>query len=88
MAARTRRRLVDVEPVPGKPSARGEYRLADEAYAALLDRLTERRSVAVSPALRQNINTFYATQPHQKWSRKERKSAAKIEERLAALNSR
>ena len=72
----------------GKPSARGEYRLADEAYATLLDRLTERRSVAVPPALRQNINTFYATQPHQKWSRKERKSAAKIEERLAALNSR
>lgn len=72
----------------GRPSARGEYRLADEAYATLLDRLTERRSVAVPTALRQDLNAFYATRPHQQRSRKERKSAAKIEQRLAALNSR
>ncbi len=72
----------------GRPTARGEYSLADETYATLLDRLTESRSTAVPSALRQHINTFYATPPNQTSSRKARKSVATIKERLATLNSR
>ncbi len=72
----------------GRPTARGEYSLADETYATLLDRLTESRSTVAPIALRQHINAFYATPPNQTSSRKARKSVATIKERLATLNSR
>jgi Zinc dependent phospholipase C len=72
----------------GKASAQGEYRLADDAYAELLDRLTGHRLATVSDALRQNINAFYAAAPHRMSSRKARKRAETIKERLAVLNAR
>jgi hypothetical protein len=39
---------------------RGDYPLADEAYAALLDRLTSRPNRAVPEDLKQNILDYYA----------------------------
>ena len=39
---------------------RGDYPLADQAYAALLDRLTSRPNRAVPEALKQNILDYYA----------------------------
>jgi len=71
----------------GKPSAHGEYTLADETYAELLDRLTGHRLATVPDALRQNINRFYAAAPHKMSSRKERKRAEKIKKMLATLNA-
>jgi Zinc dependent phospholipase C len=70
----------------GKPSAHGEYTLADDTYAELLHRLIGRRLATVPDALRQNINAFYAAAPNRMSSRKERKRAAKIKDALAALN--
>jgi hypothetical protein len=70
----------------GKPSAHGEYTLADDTYAELLNRLTDHRLATVPNALRQNINAFYAAAPNRMSSRKERKRAAKIKDALAALN--
>jgi hypothetical protein len=70
----------------GKPSAHGEYTLADETYAELLDRLTGHRLASVPDALRRNINAFYAAAPDKMSSRKERKRAAQIKKSLAALN--
>jgi len=70
----------------GKPSAHGEYSLADDTYAELLDRLTGHRLASVPDALRGNINAFYAAAAHKMSSRKERKRAAKIQKMLAALN--
>jgi hypothetical protein len=70
----------------GKRSAHGEYSLADETYAELLDRLTAHDPVAVSSALRENINAFYAAGPDRFSDKKERKRGAKIKKRLAALN--
>ena len=72
----------------GKPTARGEYTLADDTYADLLDRLTSHRLTSVPDALRQNINAFYAAAPNRMSSRKERKRAGQIKERLATLNGR
>jgi hypothetical protein len=70
----------------GKPSAHGEYTLADATYAELLDRLTGHRLASVPDVLRRNINAFYAAAPHKMSSRKERKRAAQIKKSLAALN--
>jgi len=71
----------------GKPSAHGEYSLADETYAELLTRLTVHDPGAVPSAIRQNINAFYAAAPDRFSDKKERKRAAKIKKLLAALNS-
>ena len=70
----------------GKPSAHGEYTLADETYAELLDRLTGHRLAAVPDDLRANINGFYAAAPNRFSDKKERKRAKDIKERLARLN--
>ncbi len=72
----------------GKPSAHGEYSLADETYAELLGRLTRHDAAAVPDALRQNINAFYAAAPSRMSDRKERKRATKIREQLTALNGK
>jgi hypothetical protein len=69
----------------GKPSAHGEYTLADDTYAELLKRLTGRPRASVPDALRTNITAFYAAAPNRMSSRKERKRAVKIKEMLAAL---
>jgi hypothetical protein len=71
----------------GKPSAHGEYTLADDTYAELLQRLNGHRPASLQDALRQNINAFYAAAPDRMSSRKERKRAAQINEALAALNT-
>lgn len=70
----------------GEPSAHGEYTLADDTYAELLDRLTVDRLHTVPDALRRNINAFYAAAPDRFSSKKERKRAAKVRQMLAALN--
>ena len=43
----------------GKPTEEGEYRLTDEAYAKLLDKLTKAKFADAPPELRQNILAFY-----------------------------
>jgi hypothetical protein len=70
----------------GKASVHGTYTLADDTYAELLDRLTGHRLASVPDALRDNINAFYASAPNRMSSRKERKRAEKVRERLARLN--
>ena len=71
----------------GKPTAHGEYTLADETYAELLGRITGHRLAGVPDALRGNINAFYAAAPNRFSDEKERKRAAKIRKRLAVLNA-
>jgi hypothetical protein len=70
----------------GKPSGHGEYSLADKTYDELLHRLNDRHLADVTPALKNNINAFYASSPNAPSTRKERKRAARIKEELAALN--
>jgi hypothetical protein len=43
----------------GKLTQEGEYRLTDEAYGNLLDKLAEDKFVNVEPELRRNILSFY-----------------------------
>ncbi len=43
----------------GKPTTAGEYKLTDEAYATLLNKLTDHKFADATPALQQNILAFY-----------------------------
>ncbi|MCU1382395.1 MAG: hypothetical protein JWL71_1092 [Acidobacteria bacterium] len=72
----------------GKPSTHGDYTLADDTYAELLDRLSGHRLATVAAPLRQNINAFYASAPDRFSGKKERKRTAQIKKQLAALNLR
>ena len=69
----------------GKPSAHGEYELADETYAELLHKLADRKFAGVPDALRKNIAAFYSAAPNRITSKKERKRVARIREELAGL---
>jgi len=71
----------------GKPSAHGEYALADDTYAELLRRLAGAHFAGVSRALQQNIVAFYAAAPERTASRKERHRAKEIQANLAALKA-
>ena len=44
----------------GKPTRAGEYKLTDEAYATLLNKLTDRKFADTAIELQQNILAFYA----------------------------
>jgi hypothetical protein len=71
----------------GKPSAHGDYALADETYAELLNRLAGHQFAGVSPALRQNILGFYAAAPDRISGKKERKRIEKVRRQLVALQA-
>jgi zinc dependent phospholipase C len=71
----------------GKPAVHGEYALADDTYAELLHRLSEKQFDGVSHALRRNIQAFYAAAPDRAASRKERRHAEEIHKDLDALRA-
>ena len=52
-------RLADLDFDTGRPARAGEYQLADQTYAHLLDDLAKRNFAQVSPELRDNILSFY-----------------------------
>lgn len=53
--------LPDMDFDTGRPTAAGEYALADKTYAHLLDDLSKKHFDQVSPDLRQNILDFYTS---------------------------
>ena len=71
----------------GKPSAHGDYALADETYADLLDRLAERHFTDVSAALKKNIAEYYAAAPDRMSGKKERKRVDRIRRQLNAMSN-
>ena len=70
----------------GKPAARGEYRLADDTYAELLDTLAKRRFAGVSEPLRNNIARFYGrVDPLPNERKKDLERDARLKQALADL---
>src|ERR1700722_14836224 len=53
-------RLPDMDFDTGRPTHSGEYTLCDDAYAQLLDRLVQHNFDHLTPALREDILSFYA----------------------------
>jgi hypothetical protein len=70
----------------GRPSRYGEYVLADETYAELLETLAERRFAGTPPELTRHILAFYGDHPRPSAdSRKARKEWARTERALLEL---
>jgi hypothetical protein len=65
-----RLKLPDINLDTGKPTRPGEYRLADKAYATLLNHLAEHHFANVTPGLRQNIVAFFSQMDRTKLSEK------------------
>ena len=59
-------RIADPPPIPeldfdtGAPTAEGEYKLADQTYAQLVEHLASDKNAQLSPTLLADINHFYA----------------------------
>jgi hypothetical protein len=51
--------LVNKDFDTGKVTRAGEYSLADETYAKLLDKLADSKFAGISPELREDILAFY-----------------------------
>ena len=79
--------LVNTNFDTGKPSAQGEYALADRTYFELLENLAHRRFADLPPALRTNITAYYARGVRTGTSRGDRKRAEKIQRWLADMNN-
>jgi hypothetical protein len=52
--------LVNMDFDTGKPSHAGEYKLADETYQQLMDKLAEKKFEGITPSLERSILDFYA----------------------------
>ena len=85
--ARGRLDLPNTDFDTGKPAAHGEYALADDTYAELLHRLSDKQFNGVSRTLKRNIEAFYAAAPDRTASRKEHRRAEEIRKDLAALEA-
>jgi hypothetical protein len=83
--ARSRLDLPNTDFDTGKPSRHGEYALADETYAELIDRLSKEGFTAAPVALRRNIAAYYSSAPARTLTRKEEKRLDKIRKKLTAL---
>lgn len=74
----------DLDLDTGYPTRPGTYRLTDETYASLLQRVT--RDTAMPPlGLRQNILAFYADPNSPIATKRNRKKWARVQEELAVL---
>jgi hypothetical protein len=76
----------------GATTTRGEYTLADAAYANLLEKLAESQFAQITPEMREDILNFYATAPATptrptKNKKLDAKAEAKLKENLAALQN-
>jgi hypothetical protein len=78
--------LLNTDFDTGELTNRGEYKLADDTYAELLNRLTSKESADVPDAMRADIIRFYVpANPVAAQDKKERKALARIEQQLARL---
>ncbi|MDQ2771783.1 MAG: zinc dependent phospholipase C family protein [Bacteroidota bacterium] len=77
-------KLVNADFDTGHPTKAGEYTMADETYGEWLRKLADKKFEYISPPMRQNILTFYGSQPKGSPS-KEENEQHKQEETQQAL---
>jgi hypothetical protein len=74
--------LIDQDLDTGKPTAPGEYELADRTYAELLDKLAEHNFVLLPQDLKTNILNFYSRSagglPEKKGGKRWKKTQAEL----------
>ena len=82
--------LVNENLDTGEPTRLGQYKGADEAYAKLLEKLTDHQFAGVKKDLRENILAFYteiAAPAPSKSNKKEQANYAKLVDRLDQLRT-
>jgi hypothetical protein len=81
------RQLANMDFDTGKPTSPGEYRLTDETYAKLLDKLTKTKFAELRPDVRQNILAFYQNPSAPNFTKKKREKWNKVQEELQELKA-
>jgi hypothetical protein len=71
----------------GKPTKPGEYKLTDETYAKLLDKLADKKFNALDPTLQANILTFFADPNAATELKKKPKNWEKTQKELSLLKT-
>ena len=79
--------LQEIDLDTGKPSRLGEYQLADQTYAALLNKLIAAKQKPIPPDLRQSLTDFYAVRTEPAWYLKKPKDWKKLQLNLATFDS-
>jgi hypothetical protein len=79
--------LANMDFDTGKPTSPGEYRLTDETYAKLLDKLTKSKFAELKPDLRQNILAFYQNPSSPNFTKKKREKWNKVQQELEELKT-
>jgi Zinc dependent phospholipase C len=69
----------------GEPVEAGQYFMADDTYAKLLDQLAKQQFANVTPELRENILNFYANPTAPIATKKNEKQWARVNEEIAQL---
>ena len=80
-------KLANMDFDTGKPTSPGEYRLTDETYAKLLDKLTKEKFAGMMPDLRQNILAFYQDPSAPNFTKKKRDKWKKVEQEMDELKA-
>jgi len=79
--------LANMDFDTGKSTQPGEYRLTDETYAKLLDKLTKERFAGMMPDLRRNILAFYQNPSAPNYAKKKHDKWKKVQEQLGELKA-
>jgi hypothetical protein len=79
--------LADDDLDSGKPTAAGEYSLADDTYAKMLSQLADKKFDATSPALQKNIVDFYSNPSAPPEMKKDSAKWQKVQTNLDALKA-
>jgi hypothetical protein len=79
--------LGDTDLDTSRRPVHGANPLADETYADLLEKLADRKFAGVPPALKTNINSYYASRAVARQTAKPPKWEKKAARHLAALNA-
>jgi hypothetical protein len=77
--------LPDINFDTGEPTHAGKYQLTDDSYAFLLGKLEARHFDMLTPALRDNILSFYGNLQEPLDTKRHKEEFAKLEERLQEL---
>ena len=80
-------KLADNDLDSGKPTAAGEYSLADDTYAKMLSQLADKKFDVTSPALQKNILGFYSASVAPIETKKNARKWQKVQTNLDALKA-
>ena len=78
-------RLPDINFDTGEPAKAGNYKLTDDSYAYLVDKLAGRHFDFLMPDLRDNIVSYYGNLQGPLATKKHKEDFAKLQQRLQAM---